>query len=52
MVVQQPYEKYTTFHFQTKGQPDARDWVFTHPSDDTMALKFGPTAPFWETYIG
>ena len=46
MIVQQHSVKDTTFRFQMNGQPSAHDWVFTHPSNDTVALKFRPTAPF------
>ena len=52
MIVQQPYAEDTTFHFPMEGQFGAQDWVFTHPSNNTVALEFGPIAPFWETSLG
>ena len=52
MIVEQPFVEYTTFHFEIEGQPGARDWVFTDPSNDTVASEFGPMNPLWETYLG
>ena len=36
-IVQQISTKDMAFGFQMEGQPSAHDWVFTHPSDDTVA---------------
>ena len=35
-----------------EGHSGAHDWVFYPPSDDPVASKFGPNAPFWETSLG
>ena len=50
-IVQQPSTKDTTFCFQMEGHPGAPDWVFNYPSDDIVAVEFGPAAPFWETSL-
>ena len=52
MVVQQPFAEDTTFLFHVEHLSSACYWVFTHPSDDIVASKFGPTALFWETSLG
>ena len=51
MIVQQHSVKDMTFCFQMNGQPSARDWVFTHPSYNTVASKSGPITPFWENSL-
>ena len=51
VVVQWPSSHDSTFHFPMEGNYGARDWVFSHPSDDIVASKFGPTAPFWENSL-
>ena len=51
-LVQQPPMADTTFHFLMKGQPGSLDWVFNHPSDDTIGIEFGTNSPFWRTSIG
>ena len=35
-----------------EGQPGSSNWVFNHPSDDTLGVEFCPNAPFWRTYLG
>ena len=52
IVVQYPSSRDSTFHFPMKRYSGAQDWVFYQPFDDPVASEFGPTTPFWETYLG
>ena len=52
LLVQQPSTEDTTFHFPMEGHPGSSNWVFNHQSDDTVAIEFGPNAPFWVTSLG
>ena len=51
-LVQLPPVADSTFHFQMKFQPISSDWVFNHPSDDTVGAEFGSNDPFWRTSLG
>ena len=52
ILAQLPPSQYSTFHIPIEGHSGAQYWVFSPPSDDPVALKFGPIAPFWETSLG
>ena len=51
-VVKQPSSRDSTFQFPVEGYSGAQYWVFSQPSDDPVASKFGSIAPFWYTSIG
>ena len=52
LLVQRHSTEDVVFRFQPEGQPGSSNWVFNHPSDDTVAAEFGPNAPFLETSLG
>ena len=52
LLVQQPSTEDISFLFPTEGQPGSSNWVFNHPSHDTVATYFGSNDLFWETPLG